>query len=192
MGSGDVKRGLLFVACFAGLCAAMIGKDEIVKETSYKGMVACDVKDACKVKDWMCICQKLMWSREYRSRYILDAGTDDICKKWEKDSDIPDPKCLTKCIIMTQHIDAAAGTDNMVCFKAIEEVKALEKDEKGEDLQIKGHGGFVSFKRIKTTLKRVHRRNHGTSRGFIVETPSAALRLPSISRPANLNPHTDE
>ena len=49
-------------------CAlAMIGtKTEIVKETTYKGMVACDVKDACKTSDWMCICQKLMWVSSVR------------------------------------------------------------------------------------------------------------------------------
>ena len=51
-------------------CAlAMIGtKTEIVKETTYKGMVACDVKDACKTSDWMCICQKLMWVSSVRAR----------------------------------------------------------------------------------------------------------------------------
>ena len=59
-----------------------------------------------------------------------------------------------KCVMMTQHIDAAAGTDNMVCFKAIEEARALEADEKGEKL-IKGSGGFASFKRIHTSLKKV-------------------------------------
>ena len=52
---------------------------------------------------------------------------------------------------MTHHIDAAAGTDNMVCFKAIEEARALEADEKGETYPPKGFGAFT-FKRIKTQL----------------------------------------
>ena len=41
---GGQQRQLLVLTCFVGLSAAMIGKDEIVKETTYKGMVACDVK----------------------------------------------------------------------------------------------------------------------------------------------------
>ena len=190
-------------------CAlAMIGtKTEIVKETTYKGMVACDVKDACKTSDWMCICQKLMWvssvrraearnfrrsgreqgqrpqtrthaateqpgsvcndirvrwspadtpsparslrlspsasppishprahpprphlpspphlvhnsstqSLEYKSRYIYDTGTDDICKKWKEDKEIPDDKCMTKVREMDD--DRGSSTDS-VCVDA--------------------------------------------------------------------------
>lgn len=82
---------------FAPPASGMINPEEQkIEDTTYKGVVACDVEDACQVKDWMCICQKLMFDKEYRSDYIKDAGTDEICKKWKKDGKIPDDKCLTK------------------------------------------------------------------------------------------------
>jgi hypothetical protein len=47
---------------------------------------------------------------------------------------------------MAQHVDAAAGSDPYVCFKAVEEAKQLERDDKA-----------MSFKRVSTQLRRRRR-----------------------------------
>ena len=53
---------------------------------------------------------------------------------------------MIKCIAMAQQIDAAAGADPYVCFKAVEEAKQLERDDKA-----------MSFRRVSTTLKKRRR-----------------------------------
>ena len=59
---------------------------------------------------------------------------------------------MVKCIAMSQQIDAAAGADPYVCFKAVEEAKQLERDDKA-----------MSFRRIHTQLKRARRSTASTA-----------------------------
>ena len=189
------------VLAFVFVCATnaqMIGEEEkpapLEDEPTYKGVVACDMTDACGTKDYMCICQKLMWAIDY-NHPILGASNDEICKKWKKDGKITDTKCETKCIMMQQHIDGAGGTDPYVCFKAIEECKQVEKDEKGEQAN-KGFGSF-QFRRTRTSLTRLRRRQ-GTKDGKTLSSSSSLsaakppLRFkyerPAVPPPKNLIP----
>ena len=125
----------------------------------------------------------------------LPLPPDEICKKWKKDGKLPDDKCETRCIAMSQHLDASAGADPYVCFKAVEEAKQLEKDEKNMD----------SFKRISVSLKRVRRRGHSTAKQHqklklaakdrtLMPPRALSLRsvLPNIPPPRNLIPDTWE
>ena len=92
---------------------------------------------------------------------------------------------------MSQHIDAAAGADPYVCFKAVEEAKQLEKDEKNMN----------SFKRISVSLKRVRRRKGGSALLATTNAASASVsaaaipssfalhrNIPNIPPPRNLIP----
>ena len=69
---------------------------------------------------------------------------------------------------MAQHVDAAAGADPYVCFKAVEEAKQLERDDKA-----------MSFKRVSTQLRRRRR-----SKELYARPPTAgawkteAMRIP--------------
>ena len=78
---------------------------------------------------------------------------------------------------MAQHIDAAAGADPYVCFKAVEEAKQLERDDKA-----------MSFKRVSTQLKR--QRRSQTLRSVRPQMNNGAWRVntPSIPPPRNLIP----
>merc|ERR1712146_372582 len=96
----------------------------------------CDLKQCT----FPCMCQKLTWMVDFRQP--LPPGADqEICKKWKEDEEIEDPKnlndedigskgkfCLTACMSMAQHIDAAAGADPYVCFKDVEEAQQLLRD----------------------------------------------------------------
>ena len=106
---------------------------------------------------------------------------------------------------MQQHIDAAGGSDPYVCFKAVEECKHIEKDEKGDKDSGMANTGFgaMQFKRTRSSVgKRGSRTGRAAAAGekgrrMRGDKPLAPpLRFkyvrPSIPPPANLIPETFE
>merc|ERR1740117_71397 len=135
--------------------------------------VICDLKEC----NFPCICQKLVWATDF-NHPLIGGATDEICAKWKKDKDIPDDKCLWKCIAMAQHIDAAAGADPYVCFKAVEEAKQLDRDDKA-----------MSFKAVSTQLKR--RRHSKTLRSDLShfsQSQTNTVRAWKIDSPRSVPP----
>ena len=75
LGGNGRKRWLVLLIFSQYAASQMIGEAEkpapLETEPTYKGVVACDMTDACNTKDYMCICQKLMWAIDYNRASVL-------------------------------------------------------------------------------------------------------------------------
>eukprot|EP00944_MAST-04C_sp_MAST-4C-sp1_P002685 g2685.t1 len=88
--------------------------------------VTCDMAEC----EPMCVCQKLLWSIDFRHPLSLGPG-DNHCTHWRKSGALPDEdSCSSACSTLVQHVEAAAGRDPHVCLRAVKEVLALSKNAK--------------------------------------------------------------
>ena len=101
---------LLLVACaslaMASQLRARIPTDDMPLHVD---AVTCDMAEC----EPMCVCQKLLWSIDYRHPLSLGPG-DNHCTHWRKSGALPDlDTCSSACSTLVQHVEAAAGRDSL-------------------------------------------------------------------------------
>ena len=126
MVSGSLFRAFLALLACASLTVASRLRAGIPTDDMplHVDAVTCDMAEC----EPMCVCQKLLWSIDFRHPLSLGPG-DNHCTHWRKSGALPDSDtCSSACSTLVQHVEAAAGRDPHVCLRAVKEVMALSKD----------------------------------------------------------------
>ena len=130
-----MNRGLLIIVitCIVKIVVGKQLRSKIPTDDMpvHVDAVTCDMSEC----EPMCLCQKILWSIDYRHPTSLGPG-DQHCTHWRKSSSLPDSdECTSACSMLVQHVEAAAGRDPHVCLRAVKEVMEIAKKSEG------GHGG---------------------------------------------------